>query len=1062
MKKNYRSFIKLASVLLLLVVFLDVNAQEREISGTVTDSGGIGMPGVNVVKKGTSRGTATDATGKFVIVADADDVLSFSFIGYKAADVAVGAQTIINVTLQEDVETLEEVVVVGYGEMKRSDLSTAQVSVGQKQISKTINTTIDQAIQGRAAGVYVTQNSGQPGGGVSVMIRGISTLNGTTEPLYVIDGVQMQPGRLGTGTSTNPLAGLNPRDVEDMQILQGPAATAIYGSRATNGVIVITTKRGKSGETLLSYGYQYSVQDRPEELDVMNFRQYAQMYSEIQEINGGTVPVEYLDPSLLPDGTNWQHELFKRAPLQQHNLSVSGGSDKVRYYLSGEFFDQDGVALGSGFKRYSTRLNVDADVKKWFKLGVNLGFNQTKEKLSNTSRGLILDALSLSPGIPVRDINGNFAGPDPTNTVNESSIRFAPVNPVAIASVVKNDLIRRGLLAGINGDLTILKGLVFKNAINGNVGMFRQDNFVPTYQFGSSIGYGYNGVATLSTTSGLSTYWNINQILQYSKEFAKHNGTIMVGHEAQGWDWKNVGGNGRGFVTNELPDIGLADNTGSTGGQGEGAMESFFTRLNYSYNDRYILQASLRRDGSVNFGGNNRWGAFYSLSAAWRISEEHFMDAIDAINELKLRVETGTTGNQGGASYFGLLQARNTQWGNGYRVSRYSNPNLAWEETNTNNIGLNIGLLENKFQIEADFYDRNVNNLLLTAPLPGYMGASNAAGGIQAPTVNIGEMNTRGWAVSVQATPYNRGGIKWETAFNASSFRSKITKLYTQSAFIERTPWFVGDLGSGNNWTQRATVGEAPWVFRGYVYDGLFQSVDELRNSALPVDNNGNEYEPSPNTIWVGDIKYKDVNGDGKITEEDKTTIGNPYPKLNVGFTNTISWKGFDLSVLIIGVFGNDVYNYLRFNNTNPNNISLGRNLMGETFNYARIEGDGDDAHLLNPGTDVPRISGTTVNGNGLRITDKFVEDGSYVRIKNVTLSYAIPNAMIDKQKIVRSVRLQVGVQNLATFTNYTGYDPEVGAYVGKDASEDNQALGLDYGRYPITPVYTFGVNVDF
>jgi TonB-dependent starch-binding outer membrane protein SusC len=1062
MKKNYRSFFTCASVFLLLIACFQASAQERQIGGKVTDSGGVGMPGVNVIKKGTTMGTSTDSDGRYTITASDNDAIVFSFIGYKTIEVAVGAQTSLNITLQEDVETLQEVVVVGYGEMKRSDLSTAQVSVGQKQISKTINTTIDQAIQGRAAGVYVTQNTGQPGGGVSVMIRGISTLNGTTEPLYVIDGIQIQPSRLGTGASTNPLAGLNPRDVEDMQILQGPAATAIYGSRGTNGVIVITTKRGKTGESSMSYGYQYSLQERPHELEVMTLPEYAQMYSEIQTINGASVPIEYMDPSLLPNGTNWQRELFKRAPLQQHNLSASGGTEKARYYLSGEYFDQDGVALGSGFKRYSTRLNVDADVKKWLKVAVNLGINQTKEKLSNTSRGLILDALSLSPSIPVRNINGNFAGPDPTNTVNESSIRFAPVNPVAIASVVKNDLLRRGVLGGINADLTIIKGLVFKNAINGNVGLFRQDYFVPTYQFGSSIGYGYNGVATLSTTSGLNTYWNLNQILQYTREMGKHKATLMLGHEAQAWDWKNIGGNGNGFVTNELPDIGLADKTGSTGGQGEGGMESYFTRLNYSYNEKYILQGSLRRDGSVNFGANNRWGSFYSLSGAWRISEEAFFNSVGVINELKLRAETGTTGNQGGASYFGLLQAKNTQWGNGYRVSRYANPNLAWEETQTNNLGLNIGLLENKFQIEADVYDRNVNNLLLTAPLPGYMGASNAAGGIQAPTVNIGEMNTRGWAVSIQATPYNKGGLKWETAFNISSFRSKVTKLYTQTAFIERTPWFVGDLGSGNNWTQRATVGEAPWVFRGYVYDGIFQNVDELQNSALPVDNNGNEYEPSPETVWVGDIKYKDVNGDGKITEEDKTTIGNPYPKFNLGFTNTFSWKGFDLSVLIIGVQGNDVYNYLRFNNTNPNNISLGRNLMKESFNYARIEGSGDAAYVANSNTDVPRISGTTVNGNGLRITDKFVEDGSYLRIKNVTLSYSLPASFITKQNAVRAVRLQAGVQNLATFTKYKGYDPEVGAYVGRDVSEDNQALGLDYGRYPSTAIYTFGINVDF
>lgn len=1053
MKRFYRRVRDVASVAVLVLSFLTLHAQERVVSGRITDDSGSSLPGVNVIKKGTTVGTATDANGNFSIQATDEDILVFSFIGYEAQEVRVGTQTQISVQLIEDVSTLEEVVVVGYGELKRADISSAQTSINSEDIRKTVNTTLDQAIQGRAAGVVVTQNSGQPGGGISVNIRGISSITGTTEPLYVIDGVQMQPGTVnyGSTSSTNNLANLNPSDIEGIEILQGPSATAIYGSRATNGVVLITTKRGKSGETKVNYDYLYSLQDKPEPLPVMNLQQYAATYNDILRQNGSPIPEEYSNLDLLGAGTNWQNELFRTAALQKHQVSLSGGSENTQYYLSGESFDQEGIVQGSGFKRSSVRLNLDNQVRDWLKVSANLNFSQTKEQLSSTQQGVIGTALALSPAVPVKNPDGTWGGAD---DANGSSVQFTPLNPIAIANLVSNDLKRREFLGGLNADLTIVKGLHFRTSFNANIGLSRQDNYTPTWRLGNKT----NDLASLSVSNGNNTYWNWNQLLQYNKSFGDHEVGIMVSHEAQESGWENISASRTGFVSNQVVDINLGDSNSATngGGQGEWAMESYFGRLNYSFADKYILQAAIRTDGSVNFGADKKWGTFPSASAAWRISEESFMQDISFITDLKLRVETGLTGNQGNTSYYGPLVGSSTPWGAGFILGRYGNDILQWEETSTINGGLNAGVLNNRIQLEVDVYKRNTDNLLLTAPLPAYLGTA-AEGSISPPPINIGSLETKGYAISLHTFNLDMNGFTWRTDLNFSHYKSIITEFYSDAAFVDRAPWYVG-----NNWAQRSAVGKEPWLYQGYVYEGLYESVADVDGHAVPADNNGDRLPTDPGSIWVGDIKFKDLNGDGIITELDKTDIGNPWPKLNYGISNTFSYKGFDLTVLLVGVYGNDVYNLLRFNNTNPNNIFLGRNLLLETWNYARIEGTGDDAILSNPETGIPRLNLSTLNGNRLRFTDQFVEDGSYLRVKNVQLNWNVPAKFLGTQNVVHSARLGIGAQNLFTFTTYSGYDPEVGAYVGRDVAADNQSVGLDIGRYPLTPVYTFNVSVEF
>jgi TonB-linked SusC/RagA family outer membrane protein len=1046
----------IAGVLFSLMASISAYAQTQVIKGNVSDPTGNAIPGVNVIIKGTTSGTATDGSGDFSIAASPDEVLVFTFIGYKAQEIKVGSQTQITVKMQEDVASLQEVVVVGYGEMKRTDLTTAQTSVSSSDIARTVNTTIEQAIQGRAAGVYITQNTGQPGGGISVNIRGINSINGTNEPLYVIDGVQI-PGQspsFGSSSSSNPLAGINPSDIESIEVLQGPSATAVYGSRATNGVLLITTKRGKAGDTRITYGFRYGVQTAPKSLKVMDLQQYAQMTNEYHALAGGNSPLEFLDPSLLGKGTDWQKELFQSAPMSNHQLNFSGGSDKVTYYLSGEYSNQDGVALGSSFKRYSTRLNVDNKIKDWLTIGGNFSFNQTNDVLTTSQENIISNALQLTPQIPVKNFDGTWGGGDDTNRANQ----FAPVNPIAIANLTTNELVRRQFLGGLNLGVTLMKGLTFRSSFNTNVGFSNSTYFVPSYKFG----YAVNPTASLTNSAGTNTYWNWNQLLEYNRSFGKHNLNVMVMHEAQESAWKNISAARTGYVVNVLDlNIGDAKTATNGGGQGDWAMESYLGRLNYNYADKYILMGTLRADGSVNFGSNNKWGIFPSVSAAWRVSQEEFFQ-VPFINELKLRFETGLTGNQGGSgAIYSPLEAAPTQWGTGFLPSRYSNPGLKWESTKTNNVGLNLSVLDNRLQFEFDYYVKTTDNLLLSNPLPWYMG-TEGSGSVGAPTVNIGSLQNKGWGVTVTTVNMNRDGFKWETNFNVSGFKTKIISFYSDAAFINRTSWWLQD------WTQRSSVGRAPWQFLGYVEEGLFQSVDEINNSAVPADNNGNRLPTNETTgVWVGDVKFKDISGpngspDGIIDVYDQTFIGNPYPKVFGGITNKFSYKGFDLSVLITGTYGNDIYNYIAKVNTNPNAINLSRNMLVDAINYAKVTTDGEgNAVLANPETNVSRIS-LGPNGNYARHTSRWVEDGSFLRLKNVTLTYNLPSSLMSKQKIVRAARVSLSGQNLYTLTKYTGYDPEVGASVGRDVSAANQAIGLDNGRYPLTPVYSISIGVDF
>lgn len=1031
---------------------------QQQVTGTITDTeSDQPLPGVNIQIEGTSTGTMTDFDGNYTLNVPNNAVLVFSYMGYKEQKIPFDGQSSLNISLDPDLESLDEVVVTGYGTKRKTDLTSAQSTIDAKDVEKTINTTIGQALQGRAPGVYVTQNSGEPGGGISVNIRGINSLNGTNQPLYVIDGVQIQPDRVSYGkqSSSNALAGLNPSDIATMNILEGPSATALYGSRGTNGVVVITTKRGEAGAVKISYDYSYSLQTPPERINIMNLSQYARLSGEYHDEAGGETPGEYLDPSILGRGTDWQGELYRTAPLLKHQLRLSGGSENTTYYLSGEYFDQDGIALGSNFNRYSVRLNLDNKPKEWATIGVNFNVSQTKNSVTTTSESVIRNATKLSPNIPVRYFDGTFGG---GSTDPDSPERYSPPNPIAMANINTNRETKRQFLGGINLKIDIWDGLSFKTNLSTNVEYSEATYFLPKYKFGVN-----ERIRTeLTNTDRRNTYWNWQQFLNYDKIFGKHTVGAMVVHESQTGDYKQLSGY-RDTFSVDIIDLNVGDQSTSiaSGGQGDFALESYLGTINYSFDNRYLFQATLRADGSSNFGPENKWGYFPSVSFGWKIDKEPFFN-VEAISQLKLRLETGKTGSNGpGGAIYGRLNGQPTQWGTGFLPAKYSNADLKWEETTTNNIGINLGMLNNRVSLEADYYVKKTDNLIMDLPLPLYYG-TDGPGSMQPPTVNIGALQNKGWSVALNTVNIDTKNFTWTTNFNISHFKTKIESFYTQSAVLDRFSRYFDE------WTQRSVVGQEPWLFYGYIEEGLFQSIDDINNSPVPVDNQGERLPILRDQgVWVGDVKYKDISGpdgvpDGIIDEKDQTFIGNPYPDLFGGMTNTFTYKNLTLSILLNGTYGNDVYNYMKRENSNPNNINVGQNMLVDALGYAKLTEDANgNVIIANPQTDIARL-GNSRNGNYDRHTDKWVEDGSYLRIKNISLNFDLPQSALAGLKEVRGINVGIGVQNIATFTRYSGYDPEIGEYVGEGVTPGSQPIGFDYGRYPLTPMYNLSVGINF
>lgn len=1064
---------KLFSCLVLMFLSISMMAQKVPVSGTVSDQTGP-VIGASVIEKGTTNGTMTDNDGHFALTVSKGAVIEISSIGYKTQEITVGSQTNFTVTLTEDNEFLDEVVVVGYGSMKKSDLAGASVSMKESDLKGSIISSLDQSLQGRAAGVTAVTTSGAPGSSSSIRVRGQATINANAEPLYVIDGVIVQGGgntgadfglgdALGNGkvSTISPLSTINPADIVSMEILKDASATAIYGAQGANGVVLITTKHGKSGEAKFSYDGMVAMSRQAVRLNMMNLREYAQYYNEMVEEGDiyETNPY-YATPSLLGKGTNWQDEIFRTAWQHQHQLSAQGGSDKVQYYVSGSYMDQQGTIIGSNFNRFSVRTNLDAQLKKWLKLGVNATYAITNDnlKLADSNQGLIYYSLTTIPDIPVYDVNGNYS-----STIREG---YTSPNPVALAMMDEILLKRKKLSGNIYAELTPIKHITWRTELGFDMGESDANRYKPMIDLGGWV----RSQNSISYQKNSNYFWQLKNYLTYANQWGKHSVTAMVGQECWESRWNYLSGSNTDLPSDEVHNVALATGTPAiSSGFGSSSMASFFTRETYNYDDRYLGTYTYRYDGSSNFGPNNRWAGFHSVALAWRFSNEKFFEPVKkVIDNGKLRLGWGQTGNSSIGSYVwgAAITRMPSALGMGFRPSNIPNTSIRWESQEQYNVGLDLGFFNGRLNLTVDAYYKKSDDMLMSMQLPSYMGTQgNGSSKLQAPKGNYGSIENKGLEITLDAHPVQLKNFSWDSNFQISFNKNKLLSLSdTENATL------VG-YGQWGDVVCVSEIGKPLYNFYGYKVEGVYKDLDDIQNSAKPAKYPSDGVFSRGNTVWVGDIKYKDVDENGIIDERDRTDIGSPLPKFTFGWTNTFRYKNLDLSIFLNGSYGNKVMNYNSLTLTHMNSTWTNQ-LQSVVSKRARLEpidptivyADGskwfdhiDNVRVKNPGTKIPHTSINDPNDND-RISDRYVEDGSFLRIKNITLGYTFPKALLNKAKI-ENLRVYVNIQNLYTFTKYTGYDPEVGA-----STQDSTGLtyGLDNGRYPSPAMYSFGLNITF
>jgi len=1074
--------LRLLSVLMLLFSHLLAFGQQKTVTGKVTDSTNEPLPGVSIVIEGTTSGVITDFDGNYnITLPEGQDVLIFSFIGFENQRVPVGTRSHINVTLESSVLSLDEVVVVGYGTMKKSEISSASVSVGEDKIKGSVITNLDQALQGRAAGVTSVMTSGAPGSSVSIRVRGQATINAGAEPLYVIDGVIVQGGgqsgasfglgdRLGNGavSAISPLSTLNPSDIQSMEILKDASATAIYGAQGANGVVLITTKRGKSGDAKFIYEGLYGLQRQPNRLDMMNLREFAEYSNSVsQETNSLENREEFLDPTLLGVGTNWQDAIFQIAPMQQHQISATGGSNNINYYVSGSYLDQEGTIIGSEFDRYSFRVNLDAKLKSWFTLGVNTNYSRTSERLglAEGEEGIINYSLLTPPDIPIYNIDGGYA-----SVVREG---YSRVNPIAKAKDEDLTLDREKLNGSIFADITPLKNLVWHTELGFDIGGSRGEVFLPKIKYGSHS----RDINESSIQRNNNTFYQYKNYLTYNGNYNRHSYTIMAGQEAWESSWEQQRVHNSNLPSNDVKNPSLGNNPRVNAGFGSSSMASFFGRASYNYDEKYYGMYSYRRDGSSNFGPKNRWANFHAFSLSWRFTEELFFENMkNIVSDGKIRFGWGQTGNSaiGGYKWGASISRMPTGLGMGYRQSNIANPYIQWETQEQLNLGVDLGFLYERIRLTVDLYDKTSEDMLMPLQLPSYMGTrGNPSSALAPPMGNYGTINNKGIEVSL-STQNLVGAFQWDTDIQWATNKNTLKALDgTANAHIE-------GYGQWSDVVTITNVGESLYNFYGYKVVGVYKDLADLENSPKPAKypEDGTTFNRY-NTVWVGDLKFEDISGpngkpDGIIDEYDRTNIGSPLPKFTCGMTNTFRYKNFDLAIFLNGSYGNKIYNYSAMRLSNMK--SVWDNQLKIVTDRAKLVAIDDDkaypitvggvdiynwfedinnVKVSNPTTKIPRAIANDPNDND-RISDRYVEDGSYLRIKNLTLGYTLPS-QITRRYSIDNVRFYVNIQNLYTFTNYSGYDPEVGV-----STLSNNVFGLDNGRYPAPQVYTFGLSLSF
>ena len=1077
-------FAKCRYIALLAVMFpLVALAQSVNVHGTVTDaSTGEEVIGATVKVRGVAGGTITDAMGEYKISAKVGQTLEISYIGYVTAEVKVVAnQTVYNVSLKEDSESLEEVVVVGYGTMKKSDISGASVSLGEEAMKGSVITNLDQVFAGRAAGVTSMATSGAPGSSMSIRVRGQATINAGAEPLYVIDGVIMQTGNhsasdfgvqgLGNGSvsTISPLSTINPADIVSMEILKDASATAIYGAQGANGVVLITTKRGKAGEAKFTYDGQIAWNHQGKRLDLMNLREFADYYNDFVKTGYPQEDAWHSDVSLLGKGTNWQDAIFQTAFQHSHQIAAQGGTEKVQYYVSGNYMNQEGTIIGSNFRRFSMKVNLDAQLKSWLKLGLSATYANTKDdlKLADGTEGIIYYSLMSLPEIPIYNIDGTYA-----SVVREN---YNMKNPIAVAMANDNVLKRQKLSGNFFAEITPIKNLVWHAELGYDINYNNSDYYQPILQLPTTAQGNYS-----YWSKNNSSFWMLKNYITYNGQIGKHGFTIMGGQECWESSWNNMAIWGRDLTSDAYhnPYLGTKTSKDFSDAYDSSSMASFFTRLTYNFDNRYNATYTYRYDGSSNFGPNKRWAGFHSFAASWRFSNEAFMKNLTWLSNGKLRIGWGQTGNSSiGGFKWGAATHNVTAWlgsvHTGLRPRNIPNEDIHWEKQEQTNIGLDLGFFNNRINLTIDWYNKESKDMLMELQTPTYMGTQgNWNSKIDAPWGNFGHIRNRGFEVTLKVRPIQTKDFSWESELQASWNKNKLVAL---DGTAQAAIWGYGQWG---DIISKSVVGGSLFNFYGYVTDGIYKDYEDLKNSPKPTWSTPTDgkYVRSQ-TVYVGDIKYKDINNDGVIDENDRTDLGSPFPKMTFGWSNTFTYKDFDLSIFVNGTIGNKVLNY--------NSIALTQmksawsNQLTNVNNRARLEAidptidysggvttvgglvvynwydDVANVRVSNPETSMPRAIIGDPNDNDI-MSDRYIEDGSYLRLKNISLGYTFPKKWISKLNL-ENLRIYANIQNLWTITKYEGYDPEVGA-----STQNVNVFGCDNGRYPSPTTYSFGINVGF
>ena len=1028
MKKQAKRFLSLTCFLLLLS---GVMIGQRTVSGVITEAGdGSELIGVTILEKGTSNGTITDYDGSYSFeVSDPNSILEVSYVGYKKQEIPVDGRTEINISLELDAEELDEIVVVGYGTQKKKVVTGAISKVTADDLTDMPLTRIESALQGRTSGVRVTTNSGQPGEGGTVRIRGTTSIN-NSEPLYVVDGVPIGGG----------IDYLNQGDIESIEVLKDAASASIYGARAANGVILVTTKQGTQGQMDVNYSSYYGVQSPWRKLAVLNSTEYATLMNESSVASGGSILFE--DPRSLGEGTDWQDAVFRNnAPMQNHELSLTAGTDKSNYYVSFGYFDQDGIVSqdNSNFRRYTARFNSSHKISDHVRFGNTLAYTRINSRgvSTNSEFGSPLGrAINLDPLTPVietdeevlnssvfrnfevvRDPNG-----DPYGISNYVTSEI--LNPVAALAIQQGYGWSDKIVASIFAEISFLNGFKYRSSFGTDLAFWGNEGFTPIFYLNAS---NRNDITRYNRSQNRGLKWIIENTISYSKDFGPHSLSVVTGIVHEKNKGQGLGGSIQDIPVTNIDDASLAFPTPTEsqtffGFEYLNTQLSYLGRINYNFNQKYLLSATMRVDGSSRFGANNRFGYFPSVSLGWILTDEPFLLNNPVINFAKLRVSWGVNGNDqigdfrfvstvgGGRNYvFGL----DDRLVNGVSPNAIANPDLRWEETTQINIGLDAKLFRG-VSMTLDFFQKDTDGMLLDIAVPGYVGNGGPVG-------NIASMSNKGVELEL-GYGNSKGAFTYDISGNISYNKNEVTDLGADKEFLPGQTFSPQGLE-----ITRTAVGMPVGFLYGYRTDGIFQTQDEVNNY---VNTDGTPIQPEAR---AGDFRFVDVNNNGEIDPDDRTMIGDPTPSWTYGVNVALGWNNFDLVMFGQGVAGNDIFTATRRFDLQMANLPA--DALG------RWTGEGTT-------NDYPRLSMNDPNNNFSRSSDFYVQSGSFFRIKTLQLGYTIPDSVLDKIGM-KKIRLYISGNNLLTVTNYTGFDPEIGG----------GSFGVDRGIYPQPRFFLFGIN---